>query len=532
MREYVVLVLVLAVPCLVASSCSHRDGGPPPEAEKGEGRSLADLSPAECRARVERDLAALKIYRRGLSETVAFMRSQPAVFPAQKVKSVRMLEREHRATARRTWERLLDYVLALDSVAKLHRDFLKLEDKSLRRESFLVAYATFLAEYRFALEFIDRIENEPAFDKLLNEPVPELGLPEGTYARFKFRFLNVARGTEFVALNAVNLAYGGTAHPETREAAKADRAAIWKMGKGRGEQLTLLNGLNILKKAGWGAWFPVQTGVIEWMGDTKVWRRGRVLITEDQIAAMAPRVRPGDVVLQRREWYMSNIGVPGFWTHAALIIGTRAERRAFFDTPAVRAWAKERGAADGDLETLLARECPEVYKLCATGGEAGHRPRVVEAIGEGVSVTTLEHSAAADSLVVLRPRVPKVERAAAVLRALRYVGRPYDYEFDFVTDAALVCTELVYKCYEPGGGVAGIPFELAETLGRKVLPPNDIARTFDETFGTDAQRFDFVLFLDGSERGRAAVESTVEAFRTSWTRPKWHILVAGEPERP
>jgi hypothetical protein len=80
--------------------------------------------------------------------------------------------------------------------------------------------------------------------------------------------------------------------------------------------------------------------------------------------------------------------------------------------------------------------------------------------------------------------------------------------------------------------VAGIPFELAETLGRKVLPPNDIARTFDETFGTDAQRFDFVLFLDGSERGRAAVESTVEAFRTSWTRPKWHILVAGEPERP
>jgi len=34
-----------------------------------------------------------------------------------------------------------------------------------------------------------------------------------------------------------------------------------------------------------------------------------------------------------------------------------------------------------------------------------------------------------------------------------------------------------------------------------------------------------VLFLDGEERKKRAVEAGVESFRTSWQRPKWHILL-------
>lgn len=59
-------------------------------------------------------------------------------------------------------------------------------------------------------------------------------------------------------------------------------------------------------------------------------------------------------------------------------------------------------------------------------------------MSEGVVFTSLEHSAPADALAVLRPRLPARGKAAALVRAFGYAGRPYDYDFDFQTDAALV----------------------------------------------------------------------------------------------
>ena len=151
--------------------------------------------------------------------------------------------------------------------------------------------------------------------------------------------------------------------------------------------------------------------------------------------------------------------------------------------------------------------------------------RIIEAIGEGVSFKSLEHSAACDSLVVLRPRLPKAEKARALLRAFLYVGRPYDFNFDFSTDAELVCTELVYKSYEPATGFTGLKFPTVEMLGRKVTPANELVKQFDAQYGTAEQQFDMILFLDGQERSKNAIESSVAKFCQSWKRPKWHVFV-------
>ena len=142
--------------------------------------------------------------------------------------------------------------------------------------------------------------------------------------------------------------------------------------------------------------------------------------------------------------------------------------------------------------------------------------------------TTLEHAAGADHVAALRARLPSVEKAAAILRAFGYAGRPYDFNFDFRTDAALVCSELVYKAYEPGPGRQGLHLPLVDVLGRPVLPPSEIARLFDAEFGTPAAQLDLVQFLDGQEAAGVAVEGDVEAFRQSWGRPKWKGI-ASEP---
>ena len=86
------------------------------------------------------------------------------------------------------------------------------------------------------------------------------------------------------------------------------------MGQGAGEIHTLKNAVTIIKSAGFSAWLPIQRSAARSMGNIRVRRPSRYLITREQIAALAPTLQPGDILLQRREWYLSNVGLPGFWT--------------------------------------------------------------------------------------------------------------------------------------------------------------------------------------------------------------------------
>jgi hypothetical protein len=63
-----------------------------------------------------------------------------------------------------------------------------------------------------------------------------------------------------------------------------------------------------------------------------------------------------------------------------------------------------------------------------------------------------------------------------------------------------------------------------ELAGRRIVPPNEIVRQWSREAAGGSPQFDFVLFLDGSERGRTATRGTDAALRESWARPKWHIV--------
>jgi len=457
------------------------------------------------RAEVKADGQAVTVYRDGLRATLSYVEAQPRLFPAAKLKEQRLLGRQEREAVWGTWQTLLDYTVALDAIGKRHRNCWRLKGAA-QWESFQTGYAAFLAQYRFATDFFVRAGNDPWLAVLLDEEVPELGLPKGTYSKLRDRFLNGGRGAEFASLDAVYKAMADRAATPVQAGLEEDRQALWKLGRGKGQVMTARNAVDFVRRAGFTVYLPVQTEISEWMGDTKVARHGRSLISAEQIAALPAKLEPGDILLERREWYVSNAGLPGFWPHAALYIGTVEERRQYF--------------GDDKLETELQQRYPGAYATSRQAQEHGHRPRVIEAISEGVSFTTLEHSADCDSLAVLRPRLSKAAKAAAILKAFHYSGRPYDFNFDFRTDATLVCTELVYKSYE-----GSLNFGLVEMLGRPLLPANQMVKQFAAEFGTAKQQSDLVLFLDGRERERRAVAASAEEFCASWKRPKWHILV-------
>jgi hypothetical protein len=472
---------------------------------------------------------AIAVTRQGLADTVAYLDARRHLFPPDGQGEADFPGRNGRLALWQDWQGFLDRILALDRLAGETFAAYRAADGDARKAAFRVAYAAFLAQYREALDFIAVAERNPAMHTVLNEVVPELGLPERTYARLKYRFLNVLRGAEFARLDVIYSLYGADPELPLTPGLEADRQALWQAGQGAGPKLTAENALRIVQDAALASWFPVQKNVSEWMGDTRVWRPQTSLISQTQLAELQPQLKPGDVLLVRREWFLSNVGLPGFWPHAALYVGTPAERAAFFDDPAVRAWVRAAGEDSGDLEALLHKRSPQAAQTAGAPFEDGHVPRVVEAISEGVSFTSLEHAGGGDSLVVLRPRLPKTARARAIVRAFHYAGRPYDFDFDFRTDASLVCTELVAKAYEGDDDLPGLSFPVVEVLGRPVTPANLIARQFDEDFGGAHQQFDLVAFLDGQEAAGNAVPAGLDAFRRSWRRPKWHVLVQNTP---
>jgi hypothetical protein len=474
------------------------------------------------------DCQTFFILRASLEKSLDFARSRPDLFNPGREQKNALLSREDKLVVWTTWSSILDSIAGLDHVRREHGNFDLIKERGRRDASFAVAHAAFLACYRNALEFIALSDRNPALDTVLNEAVPELGIPAGTFARFKFRFLNVAMASEYAALQVIAKTCGN-GPPELNSAIEEDRRVVWEMGKGKGHELTLKNALAVVRKSAFSAWFPLQKGVSEWMGDTKVVRPHSHLISSRQIKAMGKRLQPGDIIFERHEWYLSNLGLPGFWTHVALFIGTAEERRAFFNDPEVRKWVKGLGVGEGDFESLLRQRYPTAYARSQSVQKDKRPARILEAISEGVSFTSLEYTGAADSLAVIRPRLSKREKAQAILRAFHYSGRPYDFNFDFQTDSALVCSELIFKAYEPGGGMKGLRFPLSEVLGRRVSTPNSMVHQFDEQFGTNGAQADFVLFLDGFEKEKRAVESTQDMFQASWQRPNWHILIQDAP---
>jgi hypothetical protein len=487
-------------------------------------KPIYKLNEAELHSRLQTDAFTVEMHRDGLLDVIHFMESRPDLFPIATPSEKRLLRREEKEVVWNTWQRFLDYTVALDSLEKYHANFFRLKGAA-QEDSFFISYAAMLAKYRTALELIDRVEHNPELDKVLNDAVPELGLPAGTYSKLKFKYLNVAIATQFAASEVVMKTFPAN-HPQAlRAGIHTDAEYLWKAGRGRNELLTTKNALKVLQNGADTAWFPIQAGVSEWMGDTKVYRIGSSLVSEKQVHELQPKLLPGDVILIRHEWYLSNVGLPGFWPHAALYIGTPEERRAFFADADTQAWVKQQGETTGDLEALLQLRSPEAYKNSIAPQQHERVVRIIEAISEGVSLTALEHAMDCDSLVVLRPRLPKAEKAQALIRAFHYVGRPYDFNFDFSTDGELVCTELVYKSYEPATDFTGLKLPTVEMLGRKVTPANEIVKQFDAQYGTEAQQFDMILFLDGQERQQRAVESTLAEFRQSCQRPKWHVIV-------
>ena len=239
--------------------------------------------------------------------------------------------------------------------------------------------------------------------------------------------------------------------------------------------------------------YAMQSRLAEYLGDTRILKR-EPYITVKQIEEIQGRLRPGDILLERRNWYASNWVLPGFWPHAALYVGSV-----------------------GDIEKLGVLNHPAIRKhlaeLCLIVAD-GRQRVIIEAVSEGVVLMAATHSLHADYVAVLRPRLSRDQVALAIVRAFERKGKDYDFDFDFDDREKLVCTQLVYEAYS-----GMLDFKLVRIAGRNTLPALEVARKYANEYRGADRQLDFVLFLDAVPAKHAAREATEADFIDTISRP-------------
>lgn len=233
------------------------------------------------------------------------------------------------------------------------------------------------------------------------------------------------------------------------------------------------------------------------------------MISAPLLAQLRAYLQPGDIVLERRNWFVSNAFLPGYWPHATLYFGTCDDLA--------------RMGLDQDPRVRVAWDA-----LCKENAN-GHKPVIIEAIGEGVVFSTLEHSiGTADAAAVLRPKLSAAQIKEAIAQAFGHAGKPYDFEFDFTTRDKLVCTELVFRSY--GANAEPIHFPVKPILGTQTMPANEIVRKVKDEVNSENAELQFIGFIDSDEiTGEARWVEDQTAFFETLERPGLTMLQDHEP---
>lgn len=446
------------------------------------------------------------------------------------------LSAEDETFLRQAWLSLYDYAFAVDQIRQSYADWWRFDVGRKQRpyhvQSYLVQFGADVILYEKAMRIIETVKRNPSAVKFLNAPHAGSEIGAESFSRFQLDLFGADCGTRLNAgrvylewldkgLAAHSVMYAGACMPLWADV-EAKLAVLDRMGLLAHAGAVADADMELVRQGLYRVWFPAQKGVAKWMGDTRVRRAGKYLVGPELQAELNTRLEPGDVLLSRKNWYMSNVGLPGFWPHAILYIGEPAKLTAYFDDASVLEYLKSQSGHDVSFEQYMSEKFGRLWQryMAGTGQSDYH---VIEAVKYGVLLNPLS-KACGDYMVGLRPKLDKVAKAQAIIEAFSHLDKPYDFDFDFATDDVLVCTELVWRSYRPGEDKQGLTFTLSDMAGRKTLPANEMARQYRNAKQNGDSQFDFVCFIEASEKELNAHFADEAAFLESVDRPKWSFV--------
>jgi hypothetical protein len=363
-----------------------------------------------------------------------------------------------------------NYRLAAYEIILRYRAYAAMEPGPCQQRCFLVAFGAALVLYAKSLRIISFAEHVPMLRAKLNEPDSKYDMEAGFFDDVLAGYSRLRNYRSMLQADAFWRAH----RREARDlASELGGDWAWLLELIRHQRHAIRNRLaHVLwqrLRHDWGAFWQTllspfreaRHGLEALLGgnlaDTHVTTQPAHGITSHMLAELRNLLQPGDVLLVRDDARLTAAILPGFWTHAALFLGSRHE-------------LAQMGLNTHPRVTRHWHQIPE------SGGPLG---LVLEALFPCVQINPLEVCLRVDHLVVLRPLLPSCEIAAAIGEAIGQFGKAYDFEFDFNNSSRIVCTELVYRSFHNRGKVA---FFLTKRLGRYTLTGDDIiAQALDST---------------------------------------------------
>lgn len=150
-------------------------------------------------------------------------------------------------------------------------------------------------------------------------------------------------------------------------------------------------------------WYRFKKKVIDFFSNINFAKREVHLVTNEMAERVAPKLRPGDILLRRTDGTSGNFFIPSWWKHAGVYTGQ---------------------------------------------GE------VVEAVFKGIEKNSFKRfMTEGDSIMIVRPKnLSTQQREAIATYAIGQVGKPYDFDFNFADELRQSCTELASHAVKAGAG--------------------------------------------------------------------------------
>lgn len=316
---------------------------------------------------------------------------------------------------------------------------------------FLVGYAAVCLLIRIDRVLLSEVGYHSTIQRKLNQAFPEFRIPRKQYTRIFSAFVD--QGNVLAIRDAMQLARKhrrellrlksdpdvGFIAGQLRELEASLNPSKWSHLKRASSYLS-----HKWRRRGVVSAEKLLASLLEGFGRaaSEVCDMDHKQVTRDTVGAIAEFLRPGDVIVTRHAKALTNLFFPGFWPHAALYVGTPAQRQA----AGVRAELESPALGDPGVSVLEAKK-------------------------DGVLLRPLRETLTVDTFVVLRPRLGAKNIARAIERALVHEGKQYNFDFDFFNSDRIVCTELIYRAFD---GLEDLDFPLQERAGRKTLSAEDL----------------------------------------------------------
>lgn len=181
------------------------------------------------------------------------------------------------------------------------------------------------------------------------------------------------------------------------------------------------------------------------MGEVK-FRKGFLYKNQEAHDVFRPRLQPLDIIVERSPFALTDMTIPGHWTHPAIWLGTEKQLR-------------DLGIWDHDV-------IKPYQKMIKEGRN------VLEALRPGIQINPLMSYFNTDE--ILHMRVPGIlkdkKRMLAVYeRGLSHFGQKYDFNFDSQSTDVIVCSELIFMAF------GDITWPADRVMGRHSVTPDNVA---------------------------------------------------------